>query len=154
MPKPIQPPIKTHGHSFDSPIWISNFNFELWIMFWKFEFYNSRWYEHQRRGISLNTESFVCCNRNAIFFAWKISRAFADQPSKTLISKVKKFYTSLTMIIQKNRRVRISSRNLMHFAIRCHPENIWVLELNIADSNKYIHHRWSRNFNSGLATMI
>ena len=28
------------------------------------------------------------------------------------------------------------SENLIHFAIRCHWENIWVLQLNIADSEK------------------
>ena len=31
-----------------------------------------------------------------------------------------------------------SSENLIHFAIRCHRENIWVLQLNIADSEKNI----------------
>ena len=41
------------------------------------------------------------------------------------------------MIIQKNRRVCISSQNLIHFAIGCHGEkNIWVLQLNIAESKK------------------
>ena len=42
------------------------------------------------------------------------------------------------MIIQKNRRVCTSSQNLIRFAIRCHRENIWVLQLNIADSKKNI----------------
>ena len=31
-----------------------------------------------------------------------------------------------------------SSENLIHFAIRCHRENIWVLQLHIADSEKHI----------------
>ena len=38
------------------------------------------------------------------------------------MSKAHKFYTGLSMIIQKNRRVRISSQNLIHIAIRCHRE--------------------------------
>ena len=63
---------------------------------------------HQRRGISLSSENFVCCNRNAIFCACKISKSFADHPSKILITKVDKFYTGLSLIIQKNRRIRIS----------------------------------------------
>ena len=50
------------------------------------------------RGISLSTENFVCCNRNAIL-ACNISRSFADHSSKILNSKVDKFYTGLTMII-------------------------------------------------------
>ena len=57
-----------------------------------------------RCSISLSTENFVYCIRNAIFRACKISRSFADPPSKILISKVDKFYTGCTMIIQKNRR--------------------------------------------------
>ena len=61
------------------------------------------------RGISLNTESFVYCNWNAIL-ACNISRSFADHSSKILISKVDKFYTGLTMIIQKNRRVNFESK--------------------------------------------
>ena len=75
-----------------------------------------------RRGISLSITNFVCCSRNTIFRACKISRSFTDHPSKILISKVVKFYTGFTMIIQKNRRVRTSSQNLIHFAIRCHRE--------------------------------
>ena len=55
-------------------------------------------------GISLGTENFVCCNRNAIL-ACNISRSFADHSSKIFNSKVDKFYTGLTMIIEKNRRV-------------------------------------------------
>ena len=75
-----------------------------------------------RRGISLSTETFLCCSRNAIFCACKISRSFADHPSKILISKVDKLYTGFTMIIQKKRRVRTSKQNSIHFAIRCHRE--------------------------------
>ena len=66
--------------------------------------------EHERRGISLSTENFVCCNRNAILFACKISRSFADHSSKISISKVDKFYTGHTMIIQKNRGVNFESK--------------------------------------------
>ena len=54
-------------------------------------------------------KNFVCCNRNAIL-ACNISRFFADHSSKILISKVDKFYTGLTMIIQKNRRVNLESK--------------------------------------------
>ena len=57
----------------------------------------------------VSTEHFVCCNRNAIL-ACNISRSFADHSSKILISKVDKFYTGLTMIIQKNRRVNFESK--------------------------------------------
>ena len=64
----------------------------------------------------------VRCSRNAIFCACKISRSFADHPSTILISKVDKFYTGLTMIIQKKRHVRTLSQNLIHFTIRCHRE--------------------------------
>ena len=42
--------------------------------------------------------------------ACKISRSFADHSSKILISKVDKFYTGLTMIVQKNRRVNFESK--------------------------------------------
>ena len=85
--------------------------------------------------MSLSTENVVCCSRNAIFCACEISRSFADHPSKILISKDDKFYTRFT----KNRRVRTSRQNLIHFAIRCHTEkNIRVLQLNIADSKKNI----------------
>ena len=91
--------------------------------------------------MSLSTENFVCCNRNAIFFACKISWSFADHPNKIFISKVDKFYTGLTMIIQKNRRVRTSSQNLIHSVIRCHRENISVLQLNIADSKDRKYNR-------------
>ena len=43
------------------------------------------------------------------------------------------------MIIQKNRRVQTSSQNLIHFVIGCHQEqNIWVIQLNIADTKKKI----------------
>ena len=96
-------------------------NYEFWFQISNFDFvfWNLRWYEQQRRGISLFTENFVCCNQNAISFASKISRSFADDPRKILISKVDKFYTGLTMIIQKK----------IHFVIRCHQENIWVLQL-------------------------
>ena len=59
--------------------------------------------------MSLSTENVVCCNRNAIL-ACNISRSFADHSSKNLISKVDKFYTGLTMIIQKNRRVNFESK--------------------------------------------
>ena len=47
---------------------------------------------------------------------------FPDDSSKILISKIDKFYTGLSMIIQKNIRVRISSQILINFAIRCHQE--------------------------------
>ena len=56
------------------------------------------------------------------FVPAKYQGFFADYPSKILISKVDKFYTGFTMIIQKNRRVRTSKQNLVHFAIRCHRE--------------------------------
>ena len=59
-----------------------------------------------RHGISSSIKHFVCCSWNAKFCACKISRSFADHPSKILISEVLKFYTGLTMIIQKNRHVR------------------------------------------------
>ena len=38
------------------------------------------------------------------------------------------------------RKIGVStlSQNLIHFAIRCHRENIWVLQLNIADYEKNI----------------
>ena len=75
-----------------------------------------------RRGISLSTENVVCCSRNAILFACKISRSFADHSSKILISKVDQFYTGFIMIIQKNRRVRTSRQNWINFAIRCYQE--------------------------------
>ena len=68
-------------------------------------------------GGVVSTENFVCRNRNATFCGCKISKSFADHSSK-----VDKFYTSLSMIIQKNRRVRITSQNLIHFVIRCHRE--------------------------------
>ena len=87
------------------------------------------------RGISLSTKNFVCCNRNVIL-ACNISRSFADHSSKILSSKVNKFYTGLTMILQKKRRVNFGLK--FHFAIRYHRENIWVLQLNIADSDKNI----------------
>ena len=79
-------------------------------------------YMSTRRSMRLSTENFVCCSRNAILCACKISRSFADHPSKILISELDKFYTGFTMIIQKNRRVRTSRQNLIHFAIRCHRE--------------------------------
>ena len=64
---------------------------------------------YQRRGISKSTENFVFCNQNAIL-ACNISRSFADNSSKILISKVVKFHTGLTVIIQKNRRVNFESK--------------------------------------------
>ena len=70
----------------------------------------------------VSTERFVCCNRSAIFRVCKISKSVAEHPSKILISKVVKFSTGLSMIIQKNRRVRISGQNLIYFAIKCHRE--------------------------------
>ena len=68
--------------------------------------------------LNLITENFVYCDRNTICSAYKISKSFADHLSKILISNVDGF----SMIIQKNRRVRISSQNLIHFAIRYHRE--------------------------------
>ena len=62
----------------------------------------------------------VCCSRNTIFSACKILRSSADHPSKIVISKVDKFYTGFTVIIQKNRRVYTSKQNSIHFAIRCY----------------------------------
>ena len=56
------------------------------------------------------------------FVAVKISRSSADHPSKILNSKVDKFYTGITMIIQKNRHVRTSKQNLIHIRITCHRE--------------------------------
>ena len=47
--------------------------------------------------------------RSSVFCACKISKSLADHASKILISKVDKFYTGYSMIIQKNRRIRISS---------------------------------------------
>ena len=93
---------------------------KFWISDFDFGFWNLRLYEHQRHGIRLSTESFACCNRNAIFCACKISKSFADHQSKNLISKVEKFYTDLSMSIQKNICIRISSQNSIHFVIRCH----------------------------------
>ena len=58
---------------------------------------------------SLSTENVVCCHRNAIL-ASNISRSFADHSSKILISKVDKFYTGLTMIMQKDRHVNFKSK--------------------------------------------
>ena len=58
--------------------------------------------------------------------------------SKIFISKVDKFDTGLIIMIQKNRRVRTSSQNLIRFAITCHRGNIWVLQLNVANSEKSI----------------
>ena len=60
------------------------------------------------RDVVVSTENFVCCNRNAIL-ACNISRSFADHSRKILISKVDKIYTGLTMIVQKNRRVKFKS---------------------------------------------
>ena len=84
-----------------------------------------------RRGISLSTENFVCCSRNAIFCACKILRSFADNSSKMLISRVVEFYTRFIMIIQKNRRVRTSRQNLIHFVIR------WNWKKHLSTSIKY-----------------
>ena len=49
------------------------------------------------------------------------------------------------------RKIGVStlSQNLIHFTIRCHGENIWVLQLNIADSEKNIivyYAVWGRNW--------
>ena len=117
--------------------WFRTSNFE-------FEFWNLQYYEHQRRGISLSTENVIWCNRNAIFCAWKISKSFADHSSKILISKVDKFYTGLSMIIQKYRRVRIWSQHLIYFAIRCHREKYF------STSFKYRRFR-KKNFKHLLA---
>ena len=88
-----------------------------------------------RPGIRLSTENFVCCSRSAKFCACKISRCFADHPSKILLSKIDKFDTDFTVIIQtldrptaretdrEYRRNRTSSQNWIHFAIKCHWEN-------------------------------
>ena len=47
--------------------------------------------------------------------ACNISRSFADHSSKILISKVDKFYTGFTMIIQKNRHVNFGLKfNTFH----------------------------------------
>ena len=43
-----------------------------------------------------------------------------------------------TLWLYRKIGVSTSSQNLIHFAIRCHRENIWVLQLNIADSEKSI----------------
>ena len=53
-----------------------------------------------------------------------ISRSFADHSSKILISKVDKFYTGITMIMQKNSHVRTSSQNLIHRGISYAPKSI------------------------------
>ena len=57
-----------------------------------------------------------------LYFVPAKFQSFADRPRIISISKVDKFNTGLSMIIQKNRRVRISSQNLIRFAIRCHRE--------------------------------
>ena len=49
------------------------------------------------------------------------------------------------MIIHKNRRVRISSQNLIYFAIRWQQEKHLSTSLNIADS-KYIYINVARHF--------
>ena len=59
--------------------------------------------------MSLSTENFICRNRNTIL-ACNISRSFADHSSMILNSKVDKFYTGRTLIIQKNRRVNFESK--------------------------------------------
>ena len=89
---------------------ILNYKFSFYILNVNFEFGNLRQYEHERHGISLSTENFVCCNGNTILLACKISRSFADHSSKILISKIDKFDTGVTMIIQKNRRVNFESK--------------------------------------------
>ena len=75
-------------------------------------------------SISPNTENFICCSWNAIFFSCKILKSFANHRNKILISKVDKFYTSFTMMIQKNRRVHTSRQNLIHFGSDSTEKNI------------------------------
>ena len=50
-----------------------------------------------------------------LYFVSAKFQSFADE-------FVVEFYTSLSMIIHKTRGVRISSQNLIHFGIQCHPE--------------------------------
>ena len=75
----------------------------------------------------------MCRNRNAIL-SCNISRSFADHSSMILNSKVDKFYTGLTIIIQKNRRVNFewkfnTFRNYMpprkHLSTSIKPSRLW-----------------------------
>ena len=57
-------------------------------------------------------------------------------------------FTLTSLWLYRKIGVLTSSQNLIHFAIRCHRENIWVLQLNIADSEKNIivyYAVWGRN---------
>ena len=56
---------------------------------------------------------------------YKISRSFADHPSKILIIKVNKFYTGFT----KNRRVYTPSQHFIHLAIRCYAEKYLITQI-------------------------
>ena len=60
---------------------ILNFTFWFWIFKFKKVWAPDAWYQS-------SAGNFVCCNRNAIFCACKISKSFADDPSKILIGIV------------------------------------------------------------------
>ena len=47
-------------------------------------------------------------------------------------------FTLVSLWLYRKIGVLTSSQNLIHFAIRYHRENIWVIQLNIADSEKNI----------------
>ena len=47
-------------------------------------------------------------------------------------------FTLVSLWLYKKIGVSTSNQNLIHFAIRCHRENVWVLQLNIAGSEKNI----------------
>ena len=90
------------------------------------------WYQSNYWKFSmLYSECYIFRLQNFNVFWWPSKWDF-----NCFNSKVDKFYTGLTFIVQKNRRVRRSRRNLIHSAIRCHRKDIWVLQLNIADSKK------------------
>ena len=80
-----------------------NFYFKLRILILNFEIQGSM---NTRGVISVQVLKILY----AVLFACKISRSFADYSSKILISNVDKFYSGVTMIIQKNRRVNFESK--------------------------------------------
>ena len=109
------------------------YNSEFWFWIWKFKVvwapeasYQSKYWK------------YCMVYLNAIFCACKISKSFADHPSNILISKVDKIYIGLSMIIQKNRRLRTSNQNLIHFAIRWHRDKHLSTQSNFADSKNNI----------------
>ena len=57
-------------------------------------------------------------------------------------------FTVTSLWLYRKIHVLTLSQNLIHFAIRCHRENIWVLQLNIAYFEKNIivyYALWGRN---------